>query len=167
MTTNSNVGGEFRNLKTNGSATLQELRQFLEQMRGKSPREMLGALAESGLVRATIQATIGCIALMALFTAGPYFLKGRNGAPQAAASTKTKSAETPSTAAPSDTNSEASTAATTTSSKSGAAPPLENPPPPVDIERAAKKQGVGDTKHADPKSNPLEKELDNLLDKAK
>lgn len=166
MNSNSNVGGEFRNLKQHGSATMHELRQFLEQMRGKSPREMLGALAESGLIRATTQATIGCVALLAAFTVGPYLLKGERAANGAADSAKAPAPSASSTAASSSTKQDDSTGKAAPS-PSSASTPLENPPPPTDLESAAKKQGVGDTKHADPKSNPLEKELDNLLDKAK
>ena len=38
-------------------------------------------------------------------------------------------------------------------------------PSPADAEKAIKVMGLDDTKVADPKKNPLEKSLDNLLDK--
>jgi len=45
---------------------------FLQRMKGKGPRESLGATAPSRLGVAFIQATLGCIVLMAVLTVGPY-----------------------------------------------------------------------------------------------
>ena len=44
---------DLRELKTNSSATVQELQEFLSQLRGKSPQEMLGVVASSQLFRAS------------------------------------------------------------------------------------------------------------------
>ena len=167
------LGGEFKNLKQHGTATVAEVREFVGQMRGKGPREMLGALAESGLVRATVQATIGCVVLLGLLTAGPYLMgSGKSGVRRAAGASQAANAKASGSskgAADSATDSSAANVAadSTTGDNSTKSSPLEHPPIPGDIEGAAKKLGVGDTKHADPKVNPLDKELDNLLDKAK
>ena len=49
---------DLRELKTNTSATVQELQQFLRELRGKSPQEMLGVVASSQLFRSTIISVI-------------------------------------------------------------------------------------------------------------
>ena len=49
---------DLRELKTNSNATVQELQEFLRQLRGKSPQEMLGVVASSQLFRATILSII-------------------------------------------------------------------------------------------------------------
>lgn len=174
------IGREFSSLKEHGSATIAELQEFLVSMKGKSTREFLGALAESGLVKATAQATLGAILVAAVFTVGPYMLgqasaktTAGNGAPAAAKGTTPTGATTPGTDAANP------TAATTAGSTAAASPdapvggaatagasgtaPVSQP----DLQKAAEILGVGETKKADPKTNPLEKDLDSLLDKVK
>ena len=43
--------------KENRQAAASELREFLAQMRGKSPKEMLGTIASSNLAQSAITAT--------------------------------------------------------------------------------------------------------------
>lgn len=72
---------DLRELKSNTNATVQELQQFLRELKGKSPQEMLGVVASSQLFRSTIISVIlVTIALFAL-TAIPYFLQGDEPAP--------------------------------------------------------------------------------------
>lgn len=74
---------DLRELKANSGATVSELQDFLRELRGKSPQEMLGVVASSQLFRATILSMIlVAVALFAL-TAIPYFL-GNEPAPEAA-----------------------------------------------------------------------------------
>ena len=63
---------DIRKLKRNASATAGELREFLAQMHGKSPREMLGAVASSNLGKALIQATVGVAAVIVVLTIVPF-----------------------------------------------------------------------------------------------
>ena len=161
------VGGEFRGLKQHGAATMGELREFVAQMRGKSAREMLGAVAESGLVRATIQATIGCVVLIGVFTVGPYYVwGGKPDAKTAGAPAKGKSDSTAQTQKSDDTarESQATDNSPDNSPKTAKTKNGELPSP-DDLDKAAKKLGIGETKTADPKVNPLDKDLDLLLDK--
>ena len=65
---------DFRELKTNSNATLQELQEFLRQLKGKSPQEMLGVVATSQLFRATILSTILVTVGIFGLTAFSYFL---------------------------------------------------------------------------------------------
>ena len=64
---------DLKNLKGNSSATVDELRDFMKQMRGKSPAEMLGAIAQSTLVRSLIVSTVSIVALLFTLTAASYF----------------------------------------------------------------------------------------------
>ena len=63
---------DVKRLKSDGSASVEELRQILDQLRGKSPQEMLGLVAERGLFRGMITATIGMVAILFVFTVGPW-----------------------------------------------------------------------------------------------
>lgn len=164
-------------LKEHGAATVDELKDFLHGMRGKSAQEVLGVIAQSGLVRAVSQATVVTVVLVGAFTVGPYFLYGRNGAKPAASpgpnssqgagdqTAKTPAAAAPAAAVPGD----AAGAAAPASAGVGQAADTAASPAgaPGDLERAAKVLGVGETKGSDPKSNPREKDLDSLLDKIK
>jgi hypothetical protein len=64
---------DFRELKTNSNATLQELQEFLRQLKGKSPQEMLGVVSTSQLFRATILSTILVTAAIFGLTAFSYY----------------------------------------------------------------------------------------------
>jgi predicted lipid-binding transport protein (Tim44 family) len=165
-------------LKENSTATVDELRQFLDSMRGKSAKEELGKLAESGLIKAVVQATVISVVAIAIFTVGPYFLQDKKGAAGAAAAKsadgKTADAKSGDAPAAGGQNANASAAAPAATGATGANPATAGADgessaggPGSDIERAAKMMGVSDTKAADPKSNPRERDLDNLLDKIK
>ena len=75
----ASVTRDIRNLKRNSSATAGELREFMREMRGKSPREMLGAVAQSTLVQSTIVSTIAIFILLLLLTAVPYAMDTSEG----------------------------------------------------------------------------------------
>ncbi len=66
------VRRDFKNLKRNSSATAGDLREFMREMRGKSPREMLGAIAQSTLVTSTIVSTVAIFILLVVLTVVPY-----------------------------------------------------------------------------------------------
>ena len=161
---------ELKNLKTHGTATMSELREFVAQMRGKSAKEMLGAVAESGLVRATIQATLGCVVLMGLFTAGPYFLAGGKAEAKSgpAAPAKASNDADAQAAKKNDDGGESqgptATDVATGEPKKSTKTKSGDLPEPADLEKAAKKLGIGEAKSADPSVNPLDKDLDLLLE---
>jgi hypothetical protein len=69
----ASLPSDLKNLKGNSSATVDELRDFMKQMRGKSPAEMLGAIAQSTLVRSLIVSTVSIVALLFTLTAASYF----------------------------------------------------------------------------------------------
>lgn len=174
------MGNELRNLKEHGGATLQELQQYLAAMKGKNTKEMLGSLAESGLVRATVQAFIGCLLIMALFTVGPFFMSGAlnagsgatttgspagSGKPAATLGESASQNSAKSGSGDADRNADPTSAAGKTAT--GKAGGKSGSDPAANLEKAAKVLGIDETKSADPKSNPREKDIDSLLDKIK
>ena len=65
---------EMRNLKNNSSATVDELRAFLAELKGRSPQEMLGMVAGNQLFKALVQSTVFLAVLVGVCTAVPYFM---------------------------------------------------------------------------------------------
>ena len=51
------IARDLDRLKSDAGATAAEIREFLGQMRGRSPQEMIGLVAESGLTRSMFLAT--------------------------------------------------------------------------------------------------------------
>lgn len=72
-TSMASTKADLRELKTNSRATVQELQEFLRELRGKSPQEMLGVVASSQLFRATILSVILVTGAIFALTALPYF----------------------------------------------------------------------------------------------
>lgn len=145
---------DLQTLKTNASASADELRQFINSLKGRRPEEVLGSITGSGLVRATAQATVATGVLLAAFTLGPYFLR-----PAGTETAKAATSAPPPAAA-------ASAPATTAQPASAAAvnPAATDGPSEANVQKAAQVMGLDETKAADPKVNPLEKNLDKLLD---
>ena len=128
---------DLRVLKSNSTATVQELQEFLRELRGKSPQEMLGVVASSQLIRATLLSIVLVAGAIFTLTAIPYFF-GDEPAPEPIATA------TPAVVAPA-----APVAATkvATSETPGPLAPL----------------GVNETLPAAPNSNPLEDKGENFL----
>lgn len=143
------AAGDVRRMKAAGSASVQELKDFLRQHRGKSSQELLGELGKTSLFQAMVKSTVGCLVLMAVLTLVPFFASGE---PQPkTAKVKPVPAATPAVPA-------AAAAATTETT---------GVPQGVDVERAQKVLGLDETKAAPADVNPREKDLDNLLDGVK
>jgi hypothetical protein len=141
---------ELRNVHSNGSASLGELREFLGTLHGKSPQEVIGIVSTSLLVQSMLIALAATAAILLIFTVGPYLVYGPRTAKEVAkkpAPAASASASTPAAGAPAGASTET---------------PAAGEP---DAEAAAKAMGIDETKTADPKSNPLDNpSLDKLLD---
>ena len=74
ITPGKGLQGDVERLKTNSSATAEELRAFVAGLKGRSPQEVLGIVSETGLFRGVAQATVGCIVLVAALTVLPWAL---------------------------------------------------------------------------------------------
>ena len=148
------IAGQVSRLKHHSGATAAELRQFIGAMRGKSPQEVLGVLAQSGLVQATALAFAGSIVLLLAMTLLPAML-GDKPVDKAAAK---PAAVTPTPAANATTADDKAKTEATTASKDGSAKPATS-----DKDNVAKKLGINETKTADPKKNPLDNAGDDLF----
>ena len=145
----SGIGRDLRSVRDNGNASLQELREFVGNLKGRGAREVIGIVSGNSLVKGIEMAAIGFVILLLLFTAIPFYLAGDESvakkSPAASAKTTQGSAKTK----PPETG------------KQGQAE-AANPG-----NEAVDKMGIGETKTFDADENPLEKKLDNLLDGVK
>ena len=140
---------DLHSVRSNGSASLSELREFLGTLHGKSPQEVIGIVSTSLLVQSMLIALAGTALILLVFTVGPYFVYGP---PQAKAPAKKLT-----TAAPAASSTPASSPSTAEAAASTTSQP--------DVEAASKVLGIDETKPADPGKNPLDNpSLDKLLD---
>jgi len=149
---------DVKRLQADGAASAEELREFLGQLKGKSPQEMLGIVAESGLVKGMVAATIGTVVVLFVFTIGPWAyaeLAGESARPQTVA--KPTTTENPAPATPVDPASQAAAAAAAVGNP-GSQSPSAVPGSQPDLGAATKALGIGEAKSGEPN-------LDSLLDK--
>ena len=149
--------GDLHRARAGAFATTAELREFVHNLRGKSPQEVLGAVANSGLAQGVGLATFGTIILMGVFTVLPYYMYGGKAAATAAAKKATAAA-----AAAPDPVTDRTAAAAPTDDKG--APASKNAS--SNAQQTLDKMGESETKQADPKVNPLDN-LDDLLETKK
>ena len=141
--------GDVERLKTNSAATAEELREFVSGLKGRSPQEVLGIVSETGLFKGVVQATVGCIVLLAALTVIPWTLaddQPETETAEAAALAEEKPAETGSEAAPAT--------GTETAATGGEVNPAA----------AIKAMGEDEVKPADASTDPLDNTLNNLLE---
>lgn len=134
----ASTAADFRELKGNSRATVQELQEFLRELKGKSPQEMLGIVAASQLARSLALSSALVGGAILLFTAIPYFLGGD----EKAAPTPTAAAEPVPVPQP---------------------PVSEKPPVEEKKPDPLSKLGVGEELTAPPDQNPLENKGDDFL----
>lgn len=144
---------EFRQLTEDGSASAAELQEFLSHLRGRSPEEVMGVVAQSGLIRSTLTATVGCVVLLAVFTVVPYALRD-------SAVTAKKDASAPSSNDSATTNADAAPAESETAGSSDTTAASNEP----DLERAADAMGISGAAEADADTDSLDNKLEKLLD---
>jgi hypothetical protein len=144
--------GDMQRLKSDASASVDELREFVAGLKGRSPQEVLGIVTGNSLFQGVIQATVLCVVVVAAATVGPWFLASEDTATvQAAAADTDAPADT--AEAPADDAADTAVAATGDTGTGV-----------VDPASAATAMGIDEVKTADPNANPLDANLDNLLD---
>lgn len=165
------LGRDIDRLKEHGGASAAELREFMQQIKGKSPQEVLGVMAASSLVQSCILATIGCAIVMAALTVGPYAwnqmsppAKPAAAAPATAAAATTPGAPNPA-AAPQAALDPNKTPTAALPAPDGMDPTAASKP--RADEDLLDKLGVGETREADPNANPLDNDKDDLLKELK
>ncbi len=150
---------DIEQIRRGSAATADELRDFMKTLKGRSPAEVLGAVAQSSLVQSTFLATLGCIAVLAAGTIIPYALAKASPAKPSAVATVPSNNGTPGATPP--------VPAEATPPLAPAQGDLPRPKPVVDpavpTDDLLDKLGVGETKETDPNINPLDKEGDDLL----
>lgn len=143
------VIGQMSRLRAHSGATAAELREFVKQLRGRTPQEVIGVIAQSNLIRATAMAAGGTFIILIVFTILPILFGGSKAKPEAAAP-----------AAPTAPVAEKPAAAKTDDSSKAVVPPVTAK---TKDQEAADKLGIGETKTLDPKKNPLEGAGDDLF----
>ena len=145
----SGIGREIRNVRVNGAASLQELREFVSTLKGRRPQEVMGVVAGSGLIQGILISIVGSLMVLFLATAIPYFMLDEE--PVA------KKPPAPAKAS----NDSRQKSGKTRQPESSASDTTQTGDPVLDS------LGIGETRNASPDENPLEKKLDNLLDGVK
>ena len=154
----SSPGHDARRLKESSAATSAEIREFLAEMRGKSPAEMLGAIANSSLFSSLIQATILIGVLIAVFTIIPFALNKIGGGDEGGEVAAAEEGATEPKAA------EGSGEATAEGGTDPAPSTTEAADPDTPPAGTAERLGIGDEIVAPPDVNPLDGSNDDLLD---
>lgn len=154
----SRIAGDMQRLKTDASSTAGEVREFMATLKGRSPQEVLGAISQSSLVQSTIQATFVCALLLVALTVLPWAMASEEPA-TAAAPAEEATGNTEATTETASTESEATSNAASAEPGSSADSPTGS-----DAARAAAAMKIDETVVADPNKNPLDGNLDKLLD---
>lgn len=144
---------DIQQLGKNSKAVVGELREFLANLKGKSPKEMMGAVAESSLARSLVISTVVMIVIVFAFSAIPYYFKQKEGSAQVEQRAKESSGKK------AEDNSAGSTAVQGGSSGEGKEAPET---PKIPEQKTAEVLGVGEV--ADPDANPLDSDGGDLLD---
>jgi hypothetical protein len=63
---------DVQNVKQGTAASIAELREFVSNLKSRSPQEVLGIVAASGLAKGILHATLGCALLLVVLTVIPY-----------------------------------------------------------------------------------------------
>ena len=142
--------GDFKKLGRNSQAVVGELREFLATLKGKSPKEMMGAVAESGLFQSLLVSTVVMCCLVFALSIIPFYLNQGDGQAEAVRGSQGPSA---------------GSSEVEPDLPSGESSPEPTPVPDrvqTPEQKTADLLGVGEV--ADPNSNPLESSGDDLLD---
>jgi hypothetical protein len=154
---------DINRLKRDGGATAAEVREFVAQMKGRSPHDVLGMVAQSSLMHGVVVATVATLVLVAVFTVGPYLLAepvhAKAKKPHAAAADA--KADSPDMVSDKKGNTKADVPSASTSADQ----PAGNDP---QVSKATlEKLGVDEVKQSDSSSNPLDRKDDDLLKELK
>lgn len=142
---------DLQRMRQHSGATAEEVRVFLQQLQGKTPKEMLGAVATSHLVRGTALAAAATVVLLLLGTAIPFALQGDGESRQAEGDRRVSEADVESI----------ETGETTGLAERDAG---DNEPSADAAQETADELGVGQQLDAPSDVNPLDNAVDDLLE---
>ena len=142
---------DLKKISKNSGAVVGELREFLASLKGKSPKEMMGAVADSSLFMSLVLSTGIMTALLLVLTAVPYTfakLEEESAARDEPVQEKSTQEDAPA------------------SNGEDVAQPSQPSPeaPKTKQQKTADALGIGEEKTAAPDSNPLESSTDDLLE---
>ncbi len=143
------IKGDVHRLRENGTEVASDLTAFVARMKGRSPQEVLGEIAQSTLTNGLVMATVWCVVLMAVLTILPYGVS--KAFPKAKPLAADASAPADNSAAPAEQPAKGETSKSTGSNA--------NDPD----GKLLKKLNMDETKTADPKVNPLDDLGNDLL----
>jgi hypothetical protein len=143
---------DFKQLGKNSQAVVGELREFLATLQGKSPQEMMGAVAQSSLARSLVVSTLVMAVLVFSLSVIPYYLKQGSEGEETVVEDGKRAAG----------NSEEQPYDPEADQGREKEVPVGPAAPMSSEQKAADILGVGEV--ADPESNPLESSTDDLLD---
>ena len=83
----------MRRVLSDGSESLTELREFMQGLRGKSPQEVLGDVANSSLVQSTVTAAAGFLVVIIGLSVASYYWNQAFGEPKPAIARETAPAQ--------------------------------------------------------------------------
>jgi hypothetical protein len=162
MAHDNNIGSisGMRRLRSDGSASVAELREFLGHMRGKNPQEVMGLVAESGLIKSTVVSAVGLLVLLFATSALAYFLKPEKKDTAATPGVAANSAATANNTGEQPAESPADADATAAAADDGVITTKSG-------DKTLDTLGIGESKISNPDENPLDSKLDSLLDGVK
>lgn len=152
----SGAARDVAQLKRGAVASIEELREFVANLKGRSPKEVLGIVASSALTKGIVQATVGCAILLVVLTVIPYAMADGKRQEQIVAKAKADAdAATASAAKQEAADAEAAKKTEAAGTSTGDS---------VQANQAKAANAMGIDKVKDPDANPLDQQLNNLLD---
>ena len=142
------ASGELHGLRANSKASAEELREFFAGLRGKTPQEAVGIVAQSGLAQGIAWATCAFAVVLCAFTLIPYMMRDADGG---SSQTSKQKQSQPALAEPEPVQGQPQDST-----------PINTTTP--DVQQAGTVMGIDETKTPDPTVNPLDKDIDSLLD---
>ena len=163
----ASLGKDVRNIKENLAFTAGDLSKFLKEMQGKSPKEMLGMVAQSTLFKGMLSSSLLFATLIFIFTAIPFTINLLN-PPEEEEQAQTEGTSEDGDTADTDGSGEPTGEDGTEGTGEPAVDADGNPIPGGSSGNdVIDTLGIGETKVTAPNVNPLDDSTDDLLDDLK
>ena len=163
----ASMGRDMKKLKENISFTATDLTRFLGEMKGKSPKEMLGLVAQSTLFKGMVTSTLFFVAIILVFTVIPFTLNKLNPPEKTQVQEEVESGDEDESAQNANTT-QGTTKGQTANAQQPATDADGNPlPSGSSANDVVDTLGIGETKVSAPNVNPLDDTGNDLFDELK
>jgi hypothetical protein len=163
----ASMGRDIKKLKENISFTATDLTRFLGEMKGKSPKEMLGLVAQSTLFKGMVTSTLFFVAIILVFTVIPFTLNKLNPPEKTQVQEEVESGDEDENAQNANTT-QGTTKGQTANAQQPATDADGNPlPSGSSANDVVDTLGIGETKVSAPNVNPLDDTGNDLFDELK